>query len=111
MGVHEIRAKKSYNAASMDAPLASDEDGEKTLLDTFASDMKCDTFSDKEDMRVKINYLLSGLKDVERAIVCGLFGLTDSIETEYTLSKKFNLTEERVRQIKWEALAKMKEIA
>ena len=111
MGVHEIRAKKSYNAASMDAPLASDEDGEKTLLDTFASDMKCDTFSEKEDMRVKINYLLGGLKEVERAIVCGLFGLTDSIETEYTLSKKFNLTEERVRQIKWEALAKMKEIA
>ena len=110
MGVHEIRAKKSYNAASMDAPLASDEDGEKTLLDTFASDMKCDTFSDKEDMRVKINYLLGGLKEVERAIVCGLFGLTDSIETEYTLSKKFDYTEERIRQIKWDALAKMKEM-
>ena len=111
MAVHEIRAKSSYNAASMDAPLASDEDGEKTLLDTFASDMKCDTFSEKEDMRVKINYLLGGLKDTEKAIVCGLFGLTDDIETEYTLSKKFNLTEERVRQIKWEALAKMKEMA
>jgi RNA polymerase sigma factor (sigma-70 family) len=111
MGVHEIRAKKTNIAASMDAPLGNEDGEEKTLLDTFASDMKCDTFSEKEDMRVKINYLLSGLKDVEKAIVCGLFGLTDSIETEYTLSKKFNLTEERVRQIKWEALAKMKEIA
>ena len=111
MGVHEIRAKKTNIAASMDAPLASDEDGEKTLLDTFASDMKCDTFSEVEDMRVKINYLFSALKPIEKEVVCGLFGLTDSIETEYTLSKKFNLTEERVRQIKWEALAKMKEIA
>ena len=111
MGVHEIRAKKNYNSTSMDAPLASDEDGEKTLLDTFASDMKCDTFSEVEDMKVKLNYLFSALKPVEREVVCGLFGLTEDIETEYTLSRKFNLTEERVRQIKWEALEKMKSIA
>lgn len=111
MGVHEIRAKKTNIAASMDAPLASDEDGEKTLLDTFASDMKCDTFSEVEDMRVKLNYLFSALKPIEREVVCGLFGLTESMETEFTLSKKFNLTEERIRQIKWEALEKMKKIA
>ena len=111
MGVHEIRAKKTNIAASMDAPLASDEDGEKTLLDTFASDMKCDTFSEVHDMRVKLNYLFSALKPIEREVVCGLFGLTDDMETEYTLSKKFNLTEERIRQIKWEALEKMKKIA
>ena len=111
MGAHEIRAKKNYNAASMDAPLASDEDGEKTLLDTFASDMRCDNFSEIEAMRVKLNALMKGLKDVEKAVVLGLFGLTDDIETEYTLSKKFNLTEERIRQIKWAALEKMKEMA
>lgn len=110
MGVHEIRAKKTNIAASMDAPLASDEDGEKTLLDTFASDMKCDTFSEVHDMRVKLNYLFSALKPIEREVVCGLFGLTEGMETEYTLSKKFNLTEERIRQIKWEALEKMKKI-
>ena len=111
MGAHEIRAKKNYNAASMDAPLASDEDGEKTLLDTFASDMRCDNFSEIEAMRVKLNALMKGLKDVEKAVVLGLFGLTDDIETEYTLSKKFDLTEERIRQIKWAALEKMKELA
>ena len=111
MGVHEIRAKKTNIAASMDAPLASDEDGEKTLLDTFASDMKCDTFSELHDMKVKLNYLFSALKPIEKEVVCGLFGLTDDMETEYTLSKKFNITEERIRQIKWEALEKMKKIA
>jgi len=111
MGVHEIRAKKTNIAASMDAPLASDEDGEKTLLDTFASDMRCDNFSEIEAMRVKLNALMKGLKDVEKAVILGLFGLTDDIETEYTLSKKFNLTEERIRQIKWETLEKMKELA
>ena len=103
--------KEPYIAASMDAPIASDEDGEKTLLDTFASDMKCDTFSEVHDMRVKINYLFSTLKPIEREVVCGLFGLTEGMETEVTLSRKFNLTEERIRQIKWEALEKMKKIA
>jgi RNA polymerase sigma factor (sigma-70 family) len=99
--------KEPYIAASMDAPLASDEDGEKTLLDTFASDMKCDTFSELHDMRVKINYLMNGLKDVEKAVICGLFGFGYEEVSAYTLSKKFNLTEERIRQIKFEALEKM----
>ena len=99
--------KEPYIAASMDAPIASDEDGEKTLLDTFASDMKCDTFSELHDMRVKINYLMNGLKDVEKAVICGLFGFGCEEMSAYTLSKKFNLTEERIRQIKFEALEKM----
>lgn len=108
--VSDVRAKNPYTAVSMDAPLASDEDGEKTLLDTFASDMKCDTFSEVHDMRVKLNYLLKGLKDIEKAVVCGIFGFGCDEVSEYTLSKKFNLTEERIRQIKWEAIAKMQKL-
>lgn len=99
--------QNAYIATSMDAPLANDEDGEKTLLDTFASDMKCDTFSELHDMRVKINYLMNGLKDVEKAVICGLFGFGCEEVSAYTLSKKFDLTEERIRQIKFEALEKM----
>lgn len=102
--------QNAYIATSMDAPLASDEDGEKTLLDTFASDMKCDNFSELEAMKVKLNALMKGLNDIEKAVVLGLFGLTDGIETEYTLSKKFDYTKERIRQIKFEALEKMRNI-
>ena len=104
---HIVKAKNPYTAMSMDAPLGSDDDGEKTLLDTFASDMKCDNFSEVEAMRVKINYLMNGLKDVEKAVICGLFGFGCEEVSAYTLSKKFNLTEERIRQIKFEALEKM----
>jgi RNA polymerase primary sigma factor len=111
MGEHEIRAKKAYNAKSMDAPICNEDGEEKTLLDFFASNMSADNFSKVEDMRVKINYLMSALKPIEREVVCGLFGLSDTLETENSLSEKFNLTTERIRQIKWEALTKMKEIA
>ena len=111
MGEHEIRAKKAYNAKSMDAPICNEDGEEKTLLDFFASSMSADNFSKVEDMRVKINYLMSDLKPIEREVVCGLFGLSDTLETENSLSEKFNLTTERIRQIKWETLEKMKKIA
>ena len=99
-----------YVAASMDAPIGSEEGEEKTLLDTFASDTRTDNFSDTEDMRVKIDYLMRDLKDVEKAVVIGLFGLNGAEESENTLSIKFNLTRERIRQIKFEALEKMQKL-
>ena len=111
MTLEQVKSKKAYLGISMDAPLStSDEDGEKTLLDTFASDMRSDNLTDVEDTKVKIRYLMKDLSEREKTIVCGLFGIGCAEVSEYTLSKKFSITEERVRQIKWETLAKMKEM-
>ena len=112
-GAHQVKAKAAYQAASMDAPLGSDEDGEKTLLDTFASSSRADSLTDEADMKLKISYIMRGLDEREKAIVCGLFaiGCPEGLWTEGTLAKRFNLTAERVRQIKWEALEKMKRMA
>lgn len=111
MHLGHIKAKKHYVGMSMDAPISNDEGEEKTLLDTFASDMRADNLTDINDIKTKVNHLLEGLKEREKAIVCGLFGIGTTEVSEYTLSKKFNITEERVRQIKWETLKKMKEMA
>lgn len=111
MGAHFIKAKENYNTSSVDAPIGNEDGEEKTLLDFMASDMSADNFSEVEAMRVKINSLMNGLKGIEKSVVCGLFGFGCAEETEYTLSKKFDLTEERIRQIKWEALKKMQELA
>lgn len=108
---HIVRAKKSYICNSFDAPIANEDGDEKTLLDTFSSDSRADNLTNVSDTIVKINYLMRGLDKREKAIICGLFGLGCAEVSEYTLSKKFNLTEERVRQIKWETLKKMKEMA
>ena len=110
MHLGQVKEKKSYIAASMDAPLASDEDGEKTLADTFASDSKADSLTKVMDMQTQISSLLSGLEKREQTIICGLFGIGCAEVSEYTLSKKFGITEERVRQIKWEALKKMQQM-
>lgn len=106
-GAHMVR-KNPYTAMSMDAPIANEEGDEKTLLDTFASELSSDNFSKVEDMRVKINYLMNGLKPIEKEVICGLFGFGCREYTQYELSRKFNLTEERIRQIKFEALEKMR---
>jgi RNA polymerase sigma factor (sigma-70 family) len=107
---HHVKAKKSYNATSFDAPIGNEDGEEKTLLDFFASDLSADNFSKVEDMRVKINYLLGGLKPIEKEIICGLFGFGCREYTQYELSRKFDYTEERIRQIKFEALEKMKKL-
>ena len=112
-GAHMVKAKADYYAASMDAPLGNEDGDEKTLLDTFASASRADNLTDAADMKLKIEYLMRGLDEREKAIVCGLFaiGCAEGEWTEGTLAKRFNLTEERVRQIKWETLKKMREMA
>lgn len=99
-----------YAATSMDAPICNEDGEEKTLLDFMASDTSADNFSKVEDMRVKINYLMNGLNPTEKEVICGLFGFGCREYTQLELSMKFNLTEERIRQIKWTALEKMKEL-
>jgi RNA polymerase sigma factor (sigma-70 family) len=110
---HYVKAKAAYHSASFDAPLGNEDGDEKTLLDTFASDTRADDLTSADDMKKKIAYLMRGLDEREKAIVCGLFAINcpEGKWTERTLAEHFGMTNERIRQIKWEALRKMKEMA
>ena len=111
-GAHEIKAKSAYMAVSMDAPLGNEDGEEKTYLDTFASDLSADNFSHRESMQYKLNCLLNGLNNRDKDIICMLFGFGyDREYSQYEVSIKYEMTEERIRQIKFEALAKIKELA
>lgn len=111
-GAHEIKAKSNYIAVSMDAPLSNGEGEEKTYLDTFASDLSADNFSNRESMQYKLNCLLNGLDKRDKDIICMLFGFGyDREYSQYEVAKKHKMTEERVRQIKFAAIDKMKQIA
>lgn len=108
-----IRGGFASVSVSFDAPIGNDDEGnEKTLMDTFASNERANGYDDVDYYQKKVAKLLNGLKQNEKEIVCGLFGIGGGVEqTEYTLARRFRVTEERIRQIKWEALKKMKEIA
>ena len=103
---HRIKNEES-TSISFNTPLGGvDED--KTLLDTFASDMKANGYDREDEISTKIAYALSKVSEKERDIICALFGIGRKEESPYTLSKRYGLTEERIRQIKWEAIEKVR---
>ncbi|HZI01091.1 MAG TPA: RNA polymerase sigma factor RpoD/SigA, partial [Flavisolibacter sp.] len=107
----EIEITISSNAfhASLDAPLLDGQDG--TLADTLlsngsASDHK---LTHHGSLHIELRRYMSILSKTEQEIICKLFGigLPESSLTE--LSIQFNLSTERIRQIKQRALKKLKD--
>ncbi|MDD2192079.1 MAG: RNA polymerase sigma factor RpoD/SigA [Bacteroidales bacterium] len=102
----------SYKAVSMDAPVTEDE--EINLIDIYQDDSAEGT--DKKVMQdslsAEISRCLSILNQREREIISLFFGIGKS--HGYTLDEvavHFNLTKERVRQIKDRAIKRLKEKA
>lgn len=102
-------------AESMDAPLKGDDEN-KTYGETFASESKADCNTESSDLSLKVKYLLSKLgtdkKGIQKQeIMCLLFGIGCREHSQFEVSRKFGMCEERVRQIKLECLKLMKELA
>ena len=94
---------------SMDAPL--DQDEEIRFLDVFVSDEAPDTDEPlmKESLGREIQRSLASLTDKERDIINLFYGI--GVPHSYTLEEigaKFDLTRERVRQIKEKAIRRLK---
>ena len=104
--VPEDKIKESLNVSgrhvSMDAPLTTNEDG-GTLMDVMANNdaPKTDQKLMAESLQKEIERSLSTLTDKEREIIRLFFGIgMNHGLTLEEIGAKFNLTRERVRQIK-----------
>ena len=106
----DIARKSGSTSVSVDAPIGSEDGENKTLLDFMASESKTDSFAEVEAARVKVSSLMKNLKPIEKEIVCCLFGLGCREHSQFELSRKYGITEERIRQIKIEAMTKMKKL-
>jgi len=93
---------------SMDAPFVQGE--ENTLLDVLENkDPETDSSLINESLSEEIRRSLSTLTDREREIVVLFFGLSTSQPLSLEeIGEKFNLTRERVRQIKDKALQRLR---
>jgi RNA polymerase primary sigma factor len=94
---------------SVDAPIAEDEDTK--FLDVFISDdtPRTDTNLMRESLNKEIQRSLSTLTDKERDVINLYYGI--GMNHGLTLDEigaKFNLTRERVRQIKEKAIRRLK---
>jgi RNA polymerase primary sigma factor len=107
--VHEV-LKINSNYVSMDAPISSED--ETRFVDTFVSQDSTDTDDElmQESLFKEIQRTLSSLSDKEKDILNLYFGIGCNHElTLDEIGAKFDLTRERVRQIKERAIRRLKQ--
>jgi len=104
----EDALKNSMKRLSLDSPL-SNNDGDDTLLDIKANDdPEADADVISESLVTDIDRALSVLSKRERKIVKLFFGLDGPECTLEEIAEQCGLTRERVRQIKENAITKLK---
>jgi len=78
---------------------------------SLPADMPDESFNTKDILRTKLLGLLTCLDERERVIVEDYFGLTGTPRTLEDIGGDFNLTKERVRQIKEKSLRKLRNLS
>lgn len=109
----EVKNAMSYSGrhVSMDAPLKEGEDDSSNMYDVLMSDdsPKPDNVLLKDSLRKEIERSLSTLTPREADVVRLYFGLSGNHPlTLEEIGEKFDLTRERVRQIKEKAVRRLK---
>ncbi len=96
---------------SIDAPLRNDDGYKKNTLDILPDNNQPspDENLTKESLSQDIEYMLSLLTDREAKVLMMIFGIgEENKSTLEEIGKNFNLTRERIRQIKEKALKKLR---
>ena len=100
--------KINTNHVSMDAPFADGEDN--SLLDFLPNtdSPSTDNVLDQESLRTEIGRVLDVLNDREQKVIKAFFGIGMQEMTLEEIGDKYNLTRERVRQIKEKAIRRLR---
>jgi RNA polymerase primary sigma factor len=112
MDIEEVTSSLGINArhVSMDTPLSEGE--ESTLLDVLVNTNaeKTDGLLDHtQSLKTEIDRSLGTLTERQKEVICYFFGIgVDHPLSLEDIGDKFNLTRERVRQIKDKAITKLK---
>jgi RNA polymerase primary sigma factor len=111
MEIEEVRANMLMNSRhlSVDTPISEGEDG--TLLDVMENPNAERTDAEvahKQSLQVEVNRTLQTLTERQQEVLCYFFGIgqADAMTLD-DIGLKFNLTRERVRQIKDKAILKL----
>ncbi len=107
--IQKIASHRGHKV-SMDAPLGHDGDG-GTLMDVMADQSAMQPDSDLENVSLKkeIQFSLSRLSEREASVLSLFYGLSGGHALSlHDISEKFDLSTERVRQIKDKATRKLR---
>lgn len=103
--------KNNRRHVSMDAPLLGSEDDERNMYDTMSGDSENNPEISllNESLRREIERSLATLSDRESDVIRLYFGLTGKHPmTLEEIGEEFDLTRERVRQIKEKAIRRLR---
>jgi RNA polymerase primary sigma factor len=112
MDLEEVSATLGLSArhVSMDTPLSEGEDN--TLLDVLENpnaDRTDNELDHKESLKTEIDRSLKTLTERQKEVICFFFGIgVDHPMSLEDIGERFNLTRERVRQIKDKAITKLR---
>ncbi len=112
MDLEEVASTLGINSRhiSMDSPLSEGE--ENTLIDILENpnaDKTDNELDHKESLKTEIDRSLKTLTERQKEVICFFFGIgVDHPMSLEDIGDKFNLTRERVRQIKDKAITKLK---
>lgn len=112
MDLEEVSATLGISArhVSMDTPLSEGE--ESTLIDVLENPNAEKTDGDldhRESLKTEIDRSLKTLTERQKEVICYFFGIgVDHPMSLEDIGEKFNLTRERVRQIKDKAITKLR---
>jgi RNA polymerase primary sigma factor len=105
----ETTTRTMGKQVSVDAPFANGE--ENTLLDVLSdhNEKSPDSVLDTDSLKTEVNRALASLTVREIEVICSYYGLNglDPMTLE-EIGAKFNLTRERVRQIKEKATRRLR---
>jgi RNA polymerase primary sigma factor len=112
MDLEEVSATLNISArhVSMDTPLSEGEDN--TLLDVLENpnaERTDNELDHKESLKTEIDRSLKTLTERQKEVICYFFGIgVDHPMSLEDIGERFNLTRERVRQIKDKAITKLR---
>ncbi len=112
MDLEEVSATLGISSrhVSMDSPLSEGE--ENTLIDVLENpnaDRTDNELDHKESLKTEIDRSLKTLTERQKEVICYFFGIgVDHPMSLEDIGERFNLTRERVRQIKDKAITKLR---
>jgi len=109
----ELNAKFATLPSMINLDMEINEDGDNLfdIIKNNEADMPDDSFNTKDILRAKLLGLLTTLDEREKTIIEDYFGLTGTPRTLEDIGGDFNLTKERVRQIKEKSLRKLRNLS
>ena len=113
-GVDEDKISQSMMASghhvSIDAPFGEDDDNSMADVISSGDDSRTDKGVDFESMASELQRVLATvLKERERKILCYCYGIGCHEKGLEEIGSEFNLTRERVRQIREKSIIKLRE--